>query len=249
MKIKFLIAIAFYLGIIRYAQAQTVSILSFEGTKESICIISNHEKDKLAIWHKRDTIHIPEILNIDSITVFNKCLLTIRYSINPGSDMHEQRTLILGISHDKLYQLLHITSLFDEKFIDFRKTPPTPDSPDESSHYETGLILTGNNIQNYRLQVKIHDEKKVKDAPRTNYNRNSVVSLSFDVRQNIFYSSRKKISKNFKFYDPKKQKETKKYIKGTFPSAKLGQSEYYYIKGEWYEKNIYDDLSKYSYRQ
>ncbi|HTE00980.1 MAG TPA: hypothetical protein VK668_16930 [Mucilaginibacter sp.] len=177
----------------------------------------------------------------------SKSFLKIVYGARGGTGIHISKTLILTVNNQKLRQSLHITSLFNEEFIDFSKPVDQLKPVDIKSVYELNFALAGDNTRNYKLNIKIHDEKQSKQNPRTNYSHNKEAVLIFDLNQCIFYNEHKAVSRYFIVFDPKTQNETRQYISGTFPVVKLYKSEYYYIKGEWYEKND-NNLSKYSYR-
>ncbi len=248
MKKKIFLVTILFLRIICLVSGQTVSFKSFEGANESVCVLPNYAKNDLSISHLKDTLHIKGLTAVNSIDILSKCLLMIDYSVRGGSGIRLRRTIILGIGHGVLFQLLHITSLFDEEYIDFSKKPPSTDTPDESSHYAINLNLIEGKNQNYELKVKIHDEKKSKHTPEANYKYNSEVTLSFDTNKHIFYSTSQDISKYFTVFNPQTQKDSKQYIMGTFPVVKLGKREYYYINDGWYEKGGNDNLLKYAYR-
>lgn len=248
MRKQIIITAILFVGLINIAHGQVFNIQSLDGNSCQVRVLPDDENNTLTIAYLKDTLHIKGFTDIKAIDVLNKSFLKIVYSIRGGSGIHLRHTLILSVSGKTLCQSLHITSLFDEEYIDFNKPVDSSNPVEKKSVYEADLNVTGNNSQSYRLDVKVHDEKKSKHAPQTNYNRHDAVALSFDTNQNIFYSTHQDVSKYFTVYDPKTQRETKQYMMGTFPVVKLGKIEYYYIKGDWYEKSINEDLSKYSYR-
>ncbi|MGZ3750659.1 MAG: hypothetical protein ACXVAU_05250 [Mucilaginibacter sp.] len=228
---------------------QTFTIRSANGKDEKIQMVTDPEKDKLTITYLKDTLFVHDIINIEKAKILSKNFLEIVYTIGGGSGLHIKRTLILSVNNKVICQSLDIMSFLHEEFIDYSKQPPTPDAPDVISHYRTTLDLAGSDSQNYKLQVKIHDEQKSKDAPRTNYKRDNETILNYDAAQQIFYSTHQRLSRYFTVYDPKTQKNVKKYMLGTFPVVKLGKNEYYYIKGEWYDRGDGgSELSKYTYK-
>jgi hypothetical protein len=248
MRKKIFTVLIFILGSIKFAQGQRISLLSFEGTNESICVLPDDNKKILSISYLQDTLHIEGFININSLKILSKSLLKIDYTIRSGTGMHMQRTVILAVNHKILCQLLHITSLFDEEFIDFSKKHISSDTPDVISHYKVVLNLTGNDSRNFKFEGKVRDEKKSKNNHQTDYKRDYEVSLNLDTNVNVFYNKYQVISAYYTVYDPKSRNETKRYFMGTFPSVTLGKSEYYYVKGEWYEKDDYNNLSKLAYK-
>ena len=230
------------------AIGQTFHLKSFDGSEKSINLFPVDEKGLLTITCAKDTVKINDFTGIDTGVVLNKNFLLVRYSIRGGSGMHVRRSLILSVRDNIICQSLHITSLFSEEFIDFRKQHKSSDLVDVSSLYKVDFSLKGNDMSNYLLNTMVHDEKKSKDAPQTNYNHDYDIILSFDTSRNVFYNKLEPISQYFTIFDPKTSSEIKQYIMGTFPMVKLGQYKYYYIKGEWYEKDDESGLSKYSYK-
>jgi len=243
---RLFVIILLFAGATNIAQGQAFNFQAIDGGNQQIHVILNGET--LTIACLKDTLFIKDVNEVKTTNVINKNFLVEIYSIRAGSGLNVQHTLILAVKNKVLRQALHFTSFFHEDFIDFRKNPPTPNKPDIISNYETGLNLTGSTATDYRLGIKIHDERKAKDNPQTNYHKSNEVTLSFDTSRAIFYSKHEYIARYFSIFDPKTDNENKQYIRGAFPMIKLGSYRYYYIKGEWYEKNEYGDMSKYAYK-
>ena len=247
MKRKIFIIVITFLGIFRYAHGQKIDVLSFEGTNEPVFVLSD-DKDNLSVAFLKDTLHIKDVYNVKSIAVLDKRFLKIDYTSRGGSGINLQLTLLLCIRNNKLYQPLHITSLFREEFIDFRKKHTGAATPDIISDNTVKVNISGTSYSGYKMNANVYDWKKSKENPHDDYNKESNIILNFDAVNNVFYNSHAHLSKYFTVYDPKTGEESKQYLMGTFPEVKLGDYIYYYIKGEWYERGGGDDLSKYSYR-
>lgn len=248
VKKQILIITILFVGLINIAQGQVFKIQSIDGDSQQICVVPHYGSKTLIIATFKDTLYIKDFTGIKAMLILNKYFLKIDYSIRAGSDLHVIRTLILSVNNNAICQSLFITSFVDELYMDFRKPADSSDLIVGEKLSKTGIELVGNTSQNYKLNIKIHEEKKSKYASKNNYNRDTSFTLNFDPNQNIFYSAHQDISKYFTVYNPETQKETKQYVMGTFPVVKLGRMEYYYIKNEWYEKSNNDELSKYSYR-
>ena len=248
MKRQTLIAIMLFIGLTNIAKSQTFNIESLDGKVRQVNITPNYGKRILTITCLNDTIHIKDLTNIETTNILNKHFLKIVYSLRGGSGINLRNTIILSVNGRTLCQPLHIMSLFDEEFIDFSKPVDSSSPVDVKSVYEANLYLTGNSNENYKLNIHIHDERKSKHASQTNYNRDTNFTLSFDTSQYVFSSNHQDIAKYFTVYTPQTLNETRQYMMGTFPVIKLGQNEYYYIKGEWYKKNDNDYLYKCSYK-
>ena len=230
------------------ANCQSFGVQSFDGSKQIINVLFNEKTDNLKITALKDTITIKDCIGIiGEMEVLNKSFLKIAYNTRGGSGIHLQCTVLLCVSHRHLVQSLHVTSLFNEEFIDFSKPVDTANLVDVKSVYELKLKLKDDAKQHYILDVKIHDTRKSKSEPKTNYAHDSEVDLSYDSSRNVFYSTYENVSQYFTIYDPKIGRDNKLYIMGTFPAVNLGEYEYYLIKNVWYEKNKYDDLTRYSY--
>ncbi|SDE40811.1 hypothetical protein SAMN05216464_10627 [Mucilaginibacter pineti] len=231
--------------VVNLAKGQVYNLKSFKGDDIQIKLLL--DKGILSIRFLKDTVCFRNVDNLKIMKVLNNNFLMIVYDARAGSGMHMVRTLILSANNNKICQSLNVTSFFKDEFLDFSKPHLTsPIEVEVKTVYNADLSLTGNNNQNYKLNGKVHGERKSVHEPKINYNYNDAASLHFDRNQNIFYNSHESIAQYFTIFDPKTQKEIKQYIKGTFPIAKLGRYKYYYIKNEWYER--YDnDLSKYSF--
>ena len=227
---------------------QSFGVKSFDGRNRAINVLSHDIARTLIISSLTDTITIKDFNGLTGeIKVLNKSFLRIDYRVRAGTGMDLKRTIILCVSGRHLIQSLDVTSFFKEEFIDFSKPVDTANLVDVKTVYALQLNLKDDVQRHYILHIKIHDTRRSKSEPKTNYAHDSEVDLSYDSTRNIFYSTHKKTSRYFTIYDPKTGKDRKRYIRGTFPAVKLGEYEYYLIKNVWYEKNRYGDLTRYSY--
>lgn len=228
-------------------KAQSIKIQSFDGKTQVINIVPDYDKGDLIIATLQDTLHIENCTNVEKISSLSANFVQVVYQIRGGSGIHLRHTLILTVKNNRLYQALHITSLFSEEFIDFNKKPVST-TPDKSSHYEVKINLIDTNYSDIKIAASIFNDEKLKANPKNGYSKKNNIVLAYDTVKNIFYSSVIDISQYFTIYDPKMQKESKQYLMGTFPIVQLGSYSYYNIRGEWYEKEHGDNLLKYAYK-
>lgn len=226
--------------------AQTFKVKSINGINSEIKV-SLDDRDMLKICYLTDTVYIKDCYGFtDSPSILNKQFLKIDYRTRAGSGLDWILTDIFCVKDNKLVQSLHITSIFKEEFIDFRKIYNPANGPDVGSLYKVNLKLSGNNYSDYKMDVIIHDKRKSKEDQH-NYNRKSFAALKFDPLQGIFYTSKINTAKYYRFFDTKTEVEKKKYLYGTFSIVKLGSHNYYYVKDNWYEEQEKNYLYKLSY--
>lgn len=245
--LKYVILLIILINVGKAVQAQSYTIESFEGIPQKINVTCDGEN--LTITCFRDTIHITDFNDFpEGATLLNNNFLKVVYDARGGTGLHLTHTLLLCVNNQKLYQAIHITSVFNEEFIDYSKKVDPANPVAERSRYELFLNLTGSSKEDYKLTIHIHDERKSKEPHRTNYNKNSQTVLKFNKLLNIFYSKYERVSNRFTVFDPKTYDEGKQYVSGNFPVVRLGAYDYYIIKGEWYEKDDHNNLTKYSYK-
>jgi hypothetical protein len=239
--------IIFALAIHYTAQAQTYAIESLEGLNTKITLSEQSVGKVLNIYCLKDTIHLGNYAYIREVKVLGKKMLQVTYGIMAGSDISAANLLLLCVSNGKLCQALHVESFLKSslKAID---SDTNAILFDEHQFRRLTMHLTGTDKSNYKLSVNIHDEEKSKAHPKSSHNTNTRVILNFDADEHIFYSTHMQVSKYFKVFDTKTQKETKRYIKGNFPVIKLNADTYYFIKGEWYGWGSKNNLVKYAYK-
>jgi hypothetical protein len=49
-------------------------------------------------------------------------------------------------------------------------------------------------------------------------------------------------------YDAKTQQTIEQHAQGTVPAIQLGKNDYYYVRGEWYQKGNNYEFIKYSHK-
>lgn len=228
-------------------KAQIITIQSLDGKSQAINVVHDADRDILTVAYLKDTMHINDCSLVEEVTLLNNCFVKIIYQSRGGSGIHLKRMMILTARNNRLYQSLHVTSLFNEGFIDYSKNPASV-IPDRSNLYEIKIKLLNTGYKNQKMIVSIHHQEKLKDHPQGGYNKESNVTLSFDTIRNVFYSRHAETSHVFSLYDAKTQQKSKRYLKGKFPLINLGKYNYYYIKDEWYEKGGEDNLLRYSYK-
>ncbi len=240
-KLKRILVIALSLGalMINSAKSQEYKIQSLEGNNVRFKV-SKNEKNTLFIAYLADTVYIRDVKDIQSARVLGGRFLLIDYGIRSGTGINSRKTLLLSAGHNKINTCLNITSLFHEEFLDFDSHVTSPMKAEVKSIYHAKLSLLGNRMVNYKLVVKIRDERSSAHEPKTNYKKNLIETLNFDQERQIFYSTLEDISAYFTIWNAKSQKEIKQYVNGRFAVAKLGNYKYYDINGVWYEKIIAD---------
>ncbi|WP_091211249.1 hypothetical protein [Mucilaginibacter gossypiicola] len=229
-------------------RAQVFKVESFDGTRGEIKVKPIDSHGILKILYLKNVINVSDVNYIKSAKRLNKHFIKVVYAVRAGVGMELLHTLILSIDTKKLYQSMHITSFFEENFIDFSKPVDTANMVDVHSIYNVSLAFFDSRHQGGKVKIKIHDERSSKHNTGDDFKRDTALVLNFDVNRHIFYDSLKSISQNFTVYNAKTNNESKKYISGTYPSMHFSQNVYYYIKGEWYERDIYGNLSGFTYR-
>jgi len=235
-KINFLALLTFSCAIFNNAKAQVYSIESFDGTNAKINLNYTLFSKRLKVSYLNDILFLSDYTGTREVHVLNKRFLQIVYGVRGGSGLDLRNTIILSVSKSKINVAMLVTSYAGAV------------SEDKEDLYKLKLGMTGNDKSNYKLSVNVHYEHKTKLHPKTNYNKNGQVSLSFDPSQNIFYSTHKNINQSFIINNLKTQQSDKQKVSGTLPVIVLGRNSYYYIKGEWYGSGYEDNLFKAYYK-
>ena len=230
----------------KIANAQVYNVHSLDGPAQKISV-ADSEKSTLIISCLQDTIYVHNLNNIDEAKLLNRNFLKVVYDARGGTGIHLQHTVILCLNNKRLIEALHLVSLFHEEFMDFSKDADTIGKVAVNSTYSVHLSLSGNNPAHYKLNAKIHDDRKSKISHGESYSRDDESHLSFDPVVNVFYTSQLELARNYTIAGPNVENETEQHIKGKFPVAKFGKMTYYFIKGCWYERGD-SELVKYSYR-
>jgi hypothetical protein len=225
---------------------KTYNIQSFDGTNNELHVITDLGDDILRVSCLKDTLRIHDLISIiGNIHILNRNFLEIFYEVRSGSDEDVQYMLLLCVNKKKLYEAMDITSLSTGEFrATYNKKADALTLYDESSLYKINASLTGNSKKNYQLKVNINDSVRSKHDPTTSYSYHNNSVLNFDPFRNVFYSVKKDVYETFKVYDFKTESEYKQQVRGNFPEIILGDMDYYYIKGEWYEVGNNNHLMK-----
>jgi hypothetical protein len=229
-------------------RAQVFKVQSFDGKRGEIKVKPIDSHGVLKILYLKDAINMKDVNYVKSAKQLNKHFIKVVYAVRAGVGMELLHTLVLSIGTNKLYQSMHITSFFEENFIDFSKPVDTANMVDVHSIYNVNLAFLDNGHQGGKVKIKIHDERSSKHNTGDDFKKDTDLVLNFDVNRHIFYDSLKSISQNFTVYDAKTRNESRRYISGTYPSMYFGRNVYYYIKGEWYERDNYDNLSGFTHK-
>ena len=243
-KMRFSILFICSFGILNIAKAQSYNIESFEGTKTKINLTEVLRGRVLVVSCLGDSLFVNDYIAVKEVHVLSKRFLEINYNGGGGTGSDVSNTLLLSVNKAKITVSMLVTSYASW----FSPNPDNTNSIDKKGLYTLKLIMAGNDKSNYRLSISIHDQLSSKLHPRTSYNKNERVTLSFDPIQNIFYSASKIINQSFIINDPKTQRSGKQQISGTLPIIDLGKNKYYYIKGEWYGRGYDDNLFKGYYK-
>jgi hypothetical protein len=240
----FLAVLIFSCAIYTTAKAQVYSIESFDGGNAKIKLNYTLFSKTLKVSCLNDTLFLSDYTGTREVHVLNKRFLQVTYETRGGTGSEVRSTLILSVNKHKITVSMLVTSYASW----FSPDPENTNSIDKKGLYTLKFNMTGSDRNSYKLAIAIHDQLSSKLHPRTNYNKNEQVTLSFDPNQNIFYATRKNITQSFTVNDPKTQGSNKQQINGTLPVIALGKNNYYYIKGEWYGSGYSDNLFKGYYK-
>ena len=208
---------------------KTFNIVSLDGKNEKVKIIPDYVNSVLKITCMKDTITIPDFWKVQpEINLLNKNFIEIRYAVRGGTGIGLGNTLILCVNGSKLYEAMHVLRYING------------DSGDLKNDYHIELALNGDSNDNYKLRLSIHDDVFSKRKPNINYVYNNQTVLSFDTKQNAFYSIKEDIyDRSIKSGNGKKQK-----VNGNYPVIILGKQTYYFINNRWHQsvntKELYE---------
>ena len=218
------------------SKAQLYSIESFDGGNAKIHLNYELFSKTLKVSFLNDTLFLDDYTGTSGVYVLNKTFLQINYTARGGSGVNIRNTLILSVYKNKIRASILVNSYLSTI------------SVNKENLDSLKFNLVGNSRSSYRLVVGIHDEQKSKTTPQANYNRNKQDTLKFNSTKNIFYSSAEALSKPFMVYDAKTQQTIEQHEQGTVPAIQLDKNDYYYIKGEWYQKGNGNEFIKYSHK-
>ena len=227
-------------------KAQTYNIESFDGMHTKIKLYYKPLSNVLTISCQNDTIFLDSnFLILEKVQLLNKFFLEITYHCIAGSDEDILNTMLLCINKNKIRQAMHVQSLLTYEIGEIN---PKTGHPNEYQLFKLNMQLAGNSKEDYKLNLIIHDENISKQEPKNNHNHHKRIALTFDPKQNIFYSTHENLAKSFTILNPKTQLSVKKNIKRIIPVTKINDVDYYYLDEEWYEKGNGDYLVSYSHR-
>jgi hypothetical protein len=227
------------------ANAQTYQLQSIDGSNVQVEVAYRPSIKTLVIACAKDTIYLTDYWALDTAIVLNGSFLQVSYARRAGSNEGLAYTVLLCVDHNKLVQAMHIKS-FSE--YDMRNLNHIKGNINEYQLFKVKTQLLESDKASYKLNLLVHDESSSERTPKTNYNYDEEVTLNFDPKQNIFYTTHEYMSKSFTIYNPKSQKEIKRNVSGVVPMITIGENSYYYIKDEWYQKESTGYLLKCTYK-
>src|ERR1700744_1737769 len=89
-------------------ESHEFKVQALDGSNQKINLIYNDSKDLLKLSCLNDTLCIPEVWYLDSLTTLDNRFLFIKYGVRGGSGIRLKHTLLLSIKNNKLYQSLLI---------------------------------------------------------------------------------------------------------------------------------------------
>jgi hypothetical protein len=220
--------------------AQTYSVESLEGKTVNIHITENVPGKS---WYLAkvscltDSIFLDGYNGIKEAHLLNRNFLEIIYDTRGGSGAQMRNTLILSIKGNKINVSLLLES-FGKAF----------GSDVDGSLYAVKFNIIGTNKSNLKLIARIYDRHHSNSNPKLNYLKNKKVVLNYDSDKNIFYSSYQKIAQSFTIHKPKTGQSNKQQINDSLPIIALDKIYYYFINGEWYNKDSDNNLFKDYYK-
>jgi hypothetical protein len=208
------------------------NIISLDGKNKMVKITPEYAKRELRITCLKDTISIGDFwVATPEIHVFGKKFIEIRYEVKGGTNLAMGNTLVLCVNSNSLYQAMHVL-----RYANW-------DSGDLKKDYHIKPILSGDNQNNYKLHVSIHDDVNSKREPEKNYTYNNQTILSFDKRQHVFYSVKQDVYDCFIRTGPGKKAQQK--VSGNFPMIILGKKNYYFINNRWYQSGDNNEMNEF----
>lgn len=241
-RLKTLLAFAFCCTMICTAKAQdeltealkkdskrdikVYALQSLEGKNVAIHIMPHYDERLLKISCETDTITL-DGETVD-IAYFGSNFLQLKYGTRGGSNLALGNTLILCVSNNKLYEALHI--------LGYSHWDATTEKK-----YSVRLALRSSK-KDFALTAKVTDWSVSTDDPESDYHYTNQTMLKFDGKLKIFYSIRQNVFDTLNVVYP--NLNYKRYIEGNFPKVLLGDEQYFFIGGQWFE--IYkNNLTKY----
>jgi hypothetical protein len=141
MKFLTLFISACFILVSAKAKAQEFNVLAFDGSDQTVSMSYSEVKELLKISIHDDTLYVPGVSYMDTVFNLNKQFFQVSYGVRGGTGLHIKHILLLSIKNNKLFQSLHITSVFDEEFIDYSKKVDSSDPVSIKTVYESNLRL------------------------------------------------------------------------------------------------------------
>jgi hypothetical protein len=200
---------------------KTLSITSLDGKSAAVTITPDYANKTLTIASLKSAITIVDFWGVTpEIHVLNKNFVEINYEIRGGSNVGSGNIMVICVDGGKLYEAMHILRQSNSEYGDLK------------TNYNIKVILNGNNKNNFKLNVTVHDDVYSKQNPERNYIYNNHTILNFDAKRNAFYS----IKKDVYNHKPKQR------IAGNFPVIILGKESYYLINNRWYQPDDNNEM-------
>jgi len=208
-------------------------IRSLEDQKRKVIVMPDYVNHSLGIKCLKDTVRIEPFWGVPpEVHVLGRNFIRLDYAVRGGSNLGLGNTMILCVSHHKLYVALHI--LRYSEWEDGRAY----------MYYGVKMSLAGGNKYGYKLKTNIKDTVFDKTTPSDNYGYRDISVLNFDSGRKVFYSVKKTVS-SFTHSDSQSGSKHKEIVRGVFPTVLLGSEKYYFIKGKWYQEKDKFELSEF----
>lgn len=231
LAIFFLLFFGYHLG-----YSQTYKIMSFEGKLIEVNLSQKLFSKTLKVSCFNDTLHFSDCTGVEKVETLGNNFLKIVYNLRGGTGLDLRNTLVLSVSHQKIYVSLllqsYVGSLIDT--IEYV--------------YESQVKLSGNSPNDFKMMVHTHGDRKI-GSGIIEKNVNAYLPLRFDKTRKVFFSSYQTVSRHLFIYDLNTQNPKKIFVNGYLPVISLNKDIYYYVNGKWYENDIYNvSWLKYYYR-
>jgi hypothetical protein len=229
---------------------EAYSVRSLTGERAVFHVSFNGLKETLSIGYANDTVRVRHVLNLPTVQVLDDVFLRIVYPVHAGVGLHETRTLLLAARGPRICPSLSFTSGFTEAFLDFSQPRPSPKQVYVHTSYVVDWSLgkqPGPEEAAYYLTMRVRGKTRSPQKPALNAQYEHRVTLPFDPKHGIFYAAQEHVAQRVWVVDPYATRNTKHDLRGTFPVLTLGEYQYLYLYGVWYERNHDTDLTSYTY--
>jgi len=201
---------------------KTFNIQSLEGKTVKVKVLPDYVHNILCVIYLSDTLKIFDYWGVPpQASHLSQQFLKIDYEVRGGSNFGLGNSLIICVSHYKLYEALHLLRYTDS----------------ESEIVQTYRVrfsfATGK--KGYILTASIRDKSFSTKNPETNYDYTNTSQLHFDKKLKVFYSIKKDLYDTLKVVYP--NTNYVREIQGNFPEVILEDNKYVFIGGQWFELN------------